>query len=68
MAVLAGFVNRLFALPGKLGEMEIISISKPVASTLTMLGNWAFFIVVGVFAVWVIGKFFGNMKVLRGEV
>ncbi|MGA7877934.1 MAG: TSUP family transporter [Desulfoferrobacter sp.] len=68
MAVLAGFVNRLFALPGKLGEMEIISISKPVASTLTMLGNWAFFIVVGVFAVWVIGKFFGNIKVLRGEV
>ena len=68
MAVLAGFVNRLFALPGKLGEMEIISISKPVAKTLTMLGNWAFFIVVGVFAVWVIGKFFTNMKALRGEV
>jgi len=68
MAVLAGFVNRLFALPGKLGEMEIISISKPVAKTLTMLGNWAFFIVVGVFAVWVISKFFTNMKALRGEV
>ncbi|MDY0038937.1 MAG: sulfite exporter TauE/SafE family protein [Desulforhabdus sp.] len=68
MAVLAGFVNRLFALPGKLGEMEIITISKPLAKTLAMLGNWAFFIVVGVFAVWVIGKFFSNMKVLRGEV
>jgi uncharacterized protein len=68
MAVLAGFVNRLFALPGKLGDMEIISISKPFANTLAMLGNVIFFIVVGVFAVWVIGKFIGNIKTLRGEV
>lgn len=68
MAVLAGFVNRLFALPGKLVEMEFMDLSKPVVSTLNMIGNWTFFIVVAVFAVWVIGKFISNLRVLRGEV
>ncbi len=68
MAVLAGFVNRLFALPGKLVEMEYISLSKPVVGMLNMIGNVTFFLVVTVFAVWVIGKFFGNLKTLRGEV
>ena len=68
VAVIAGFVNRLFALPGKLREMEIIDISRGLANTLTTLGNWLFFIAVGIFAIWVIGKFFSNIKVLRGEV
>ncbi|MEE4608736.1 MAG: sulfite exporter TauE/SafE family protein, partial [Desulfobacteraceae bacterium] len=34
MAVLAGFVNRLFALPGKLAAMEIIPLSKSTAAVL----------------------------------
>ncbi|MBI4621019.1 MAG: sulfite exporter TauE/SafE family protein [Desulfobacterales bacterium] len=68
VAVIAGFVNRLFALPGKLREMEVLDISKAMAATLTTIGNWLFFIAVGIFAIWVIGKFFSNIKVLRGEV
>ena len=68
VAVIAGFVNRLFALPDKLREMEILDISKAMASILTTIGNWLFFVAVGIFAVWVIGKFFSNLKVLRGEV
>ncbi len=67
-AILAGFVNRLFALPGKLGEMEIIGISKPVAHALETIGTISFFIVIGIFALWVIGKFLGSLKLLRGEV
>ncbi len=67
-AILAGFVNRLFALPEKLNQMEIISISKPLASGLTTVGTWIFFLVIGVFAVWVISKFFANLRILRGEV
>ena len=67
-AIMAGFVNRLFALPEKLHQMEIIKLSKPVASGLTTAGTWIFFAVVGVFAVWVIGKYTGNIKLLRGEV
>jgi hypothetical protein len=28
MAVLAGFVNRIFALPGKLADLEVISLRR----------------------------------------
>jgi uncharacterized membrane protein YfcA len=66
-AIMAGFVNRLFALPGKLNQMEIIRLSGPVARGLDIAGTWIFFIVVGIFAVWVIGKFLGNTKLLWGE-
>ena len=66
MAVLAGFVNRAFALPGKLAEMDIIPLSKEVTSVLDAIGVWAFFIVISIFAVWVLGTFFKNINVLRG--
>ena len=67
MAVLAGFVNRAFALPGKLGEMDIIPISAGVGSVLNTIGVYAFFIVIGGFSVWVIGTFLTNIKRLKGE-
>jgi uncharacterized membrane protein YfcA len=67
MAVLAGFVNRIFALPGKLAEMEVIPLSKQTVSILDSIGIYAFFIVIGVFAVWVIGTFIKNIAVLKGE-
>lgn len=67
MSVLAGFINRLFALPGKLVDMEFISLSKPVVAMLNTVGNWIFFLVVAAFALWVLGKFVGNLKALRGE-
>jgi len=66
MAVLAGFVNRIFALPGKLGDMEVLPISKQTGAVLDRIGVWAFFIVIGVFGVWVIGTFLVNIRVLRG--
>ncbi|MCG8636783.1 MAG: sulfite exporter TauE/SafE family protein [Desulfobacterales bacterium] len=67
MAVLAGFVNRIFALPGKLGEMEVISISKQTGDILNTMGIWAFFIVIGCFSVWVIGTFLLNIGKLKGK-
>ena len=67
MAVLAGFVNRIFALPAKLGDMGVIPISKEVGHILEIIGVWAFFIVIGGFGVWVIGTFLKNIRVLRGE-
>jgi len=67
MAVLAGFVNRIFALPGKLGEMDVIPISRQTGAILETIGVWAFFIVIGGFSVWVIGTFLGNIRVLKGE-
>ncbi len=67
MAVLAGFVNRIFALPAKLGAMEVIPISEGTGAVLETIGIWAFFIVIGGFSVWVIGTFLKNIRVLKGE-
>ncbi len=67
MAVLAGFFNRIFALPSKLGEMGVIPISKQMSSVLDTIGVWVFFIVIGAFGVWVVGTFFSNLSVLKGK-
>ncbi|MFW6004978.1 MAG: sulfite exporter TauE/SafE family protein, partial [Desulfonatronovibrionaceae bacterium] len=67
ITILGGFVNRLFALPEKLGDMGYIGISPGLGSSLSSLGNWLFFLVIGVFAVWVFYMFITNMKILRGE-
>jgi len=68
MAVLAGFVNRIFALPAKLREMEFIGISKQAAGALEAIGAYAFYLVLGTFAVWVIFTFLKNIPLLKGEV
>ena len=68
MAVLAGFVNRAFALPAKLGAMGYLPISKGTGDVLNTIGVWAFFIVIAGFGVWVIGTFLMNIKTLKGEV
>ena len=67
MAVLAGFVNRIFALPGKLGDMGVIPISKQMGAVLDSIGVYAFFIVLSGFAVWVIFTFLTHIGVLKGE-
>jgi len=66
MAVLAGFVNRVFALPAKLGALDVIKISKGTGALLEKIGVWAFFFVILGFAVWVIGTFLMNIRVLKG--
>ena len=66
MAVLAGFANRAFALPGKLGEMGVIPISESVGNVLEAVGIWLFFIVIGGFGIWVVGTFLRNIRTLRG--
>lgn len=67
MAVLAGFMNRIFALPAKLSEMGVIPLSRQTGAVLETIGVWAFFVVIGGFGIWVIGTFFKNIKVLKGE-
>jgi len=67
LAVLAGFVNRAFALPGKLGQMGVIPISASVGDVLNTIGIWLFFIVIGGFGIWVVGTFLRNIKTLRGS-
>jgi uncharacterized membrane protein YfcA len=66
-AVTAGFINRVFALPGKLGKMNYIKLSAETGKTLDLIGNTLFFIVIGVFAFWVFYAFFTNLRTLKGE-
>lgn len=67
MSILAGFINRAATLPKKLVELEVINISKPVVNGIESAGNVIFWVVVSLFAVWVISKFAMNIGVLRGE-
>ncbi|MCD4742677.1 MAG: sulfite exporter TauE/SafE family protein [Desulfobacteraceae bacterium] len=67
IAILAGFANRLFALPSKLIQMEILPWSMQTGDFLNSIGIWLFFIVVGIFGLWVFSIFFKNIGVLRNE-
>ncbi len=64
---MAGFINRVFALPAKLNAMDVIKMDPGIASALESIGVWAFFIVIGAFSVWVIGTFLTNIPKLKGE-
>ena len=67
VSILAGFVNRASTLPKKLVEMEIIDVPMNIVSIIEYVGNIVFWIVVALFAVWVISKFLVNMPKLRSE-
>jgi hypothetical protein len=67
MSIIAGFINRVSTLPKKMNELEVINISKPLAVNIEFIGNIIFWVVVGAFGIWVLGKFFTNIKTLRGE-
>ena len=67
LAVTAGFINRFFAMPGKLKSMEYIQISKETGAMLDLIGNSLFFLVIGAFALWVFWVFFANLKELKSE-
>ncbi|WP_147822384.1 sulfite exporter TauE/SafE family protein [Salidesulfovibrio onnuriiensis] len=64
-AILAGFTNRLFALPAKLSAMKIMDVSPAVSDLCAQIGNWTFFLCVGVFGAWVIGTFVLKINELR---
>jgi uncharacterized membrane protein YfcA len=68
VTILGGFVNRLLALPAKLSEMKVITVSKDVTGFLDSAGIWIFFVIIGLFAVWVMREFFANVAALRREV
>jgi uncharacterized membrane protein YfcA len=67
VTILAGFANRLFALPSKLAEMKILPLSKAVAGAIDSVGTVVFFVVVGLFAVWVMREFVSGVPLLRRE-
>ena len=67
LAVMSAFVNRVFALPGKLGSMEVIPLSKEAGAMIENVGIGVFFLTLASFTVWVLWTFLINIKTLKGE-
>ena len=67
IAIMAGFVNRLFALPEKMSEMGYISLSSSTGALLASIGTWIFFALVFLFAGWIILAFIKGIPTLRAE-
>jgi hypothetical protein len=67
VSILAGFVNRIATLPRKMVELEVVSIPKVVTSNIEFVGNVLFWVVVGIFGIWIFSKFFSNVANLREE-
>jgi len=65
LAIIAGFFNRLLALPGKLTGIGVMHVSKATSSALNMIGVIGFFVLISFFGIWVLMKFFGNLKTLK---
>ena len=67
VSILAGFFNRVATLPKKLTELEVVDIPKAVNANIELMGNIVFWVVVAAFGIWVFGKFFTNLGLLREE-
>jgi len=67
LAVTAGFINRFFAMPGKLQSLKMLSITKEAGAVLDTVGNILFFVTIGAFMVWVFYAFFKNISLLKTE-
>ncbi|MDR2488056.1 MAG: sulfite exporter TauE/SafE family protein [Desulfovibrio sp.] len=67
ISIIAGFINRVAALPKKLVELEALNWSPGLVNAIQDAGNVVFWIVVVFFGVWVFSKFFLNIGKLRGE-
>ena len=67
VAIMAGFINRLFALPSKLSEMEYITLAPGTAHVIDMIGVVLFWVAVACFGGWILIKFFSSLSQLREE-
>ncbi len=65
IAILAGFLNRLLALPSKLTSAGIININESLCNALNTAGVVIFYALIGAFAVWVLVKFLTNIKTIK---
>lgn len=65
LTVMAGFVNRLFALPKKLNDMGYIKVQANLLNVLDIVGTVIFFGIVGIFSLWILKEFFTKISQLR---
>ncbi|MEW6064894.1 membrane protein [Desulforamulus profundi] len=67
VAILAGFVNRAFAMPEKMTQMGYIKMTPETGKLLADIGAWIFFGLVVIFAGWIIMSFIRGIPTLRAE-
>ena len=65
LTILAGFTNRLCALPRKLSDLGYISMSRETAVIIEQVGTVLFFAIVGFFALWILAVFLQHVAALR---
>ncbi len=67
LTILAGFFNRLFALPRKLADLGYVALPRATSVWLEQLGVVLFFGTVGLFALWILWLFASHVRVLRRD-
>ncbi|MBM4046871.1 MAG: sulfite exporter TauE/SafE family protein, partial [Planctomycetes bacterium] len=67
LTILAGFSNRLCALPRKLADLGLIALGRNTAVIIEQVGTVLFFAIVGLFSLWVLVAFFRNVKQERAR-
>ncbi|MEN6440455.1 MAG: sulfite exporter TauE/SafE family protein [Syntrophobacter sp.] len=67
VSIIAGFLNRAATLPKKFTELKVINVPDSISSGIQLVGDWAFWIVVAIFGLWIFAKFFSNLGQLREE-
>lgn len=67
LAILAGFVNRLFVLPNRLRQLGVIHAPRPAVVIIQNVGNIIFWAACFAFAAWLFIMFAINVKELREE-
>ncbi|MEI7850414.1 MAG: sulfite exporter TauE/SafE family protein [Kiritimatiellales bacterium] len=65
LTILAGFANRLCALPRKLADLGYISLSREVGVGIETVGTVIFFAIVGLFSLWILAVFFRQVAARR---
>ena len=65
ISILSGFINRAAVLPKRLNELEYTNWPSGIVDFIEQAGNIIFWVVVGVFGLWVCFKFFANLKKLH---
>jgi hypothetical protein len=65
LTILAGFSNRVCALPRKLAETGYISLPREITVPIEMMGTVVFFLLISIFGVWILFVFFKNLRTIR---
>jgi uncharacterized membrane protein YfcA len=65
LTILAGFFNRLCALPRKLADLGYIAMSRETSAAIEQAGVYLFFGTVGFFALWIIVVFARKLRFMR---